>query len=44
MCFSALAGGIVGSRVYFLVQNYDSVKHDLLGKLFSGPGWSGTAA
>jgi phosphatidylglycerol---prolipoprotein diacylglyceryl transferase len=43
MCFSALAGGIVGSRVYFLVQNYDEVKHDLLGKLFSGSGlvWYG---
>ncbi len=45
LCFSALAGGIVGSRVYFLVQNYDSVKHDLLGKLFSGAGlvWYGGA-
>ncbi|MFI5028365.1 MAG: prolipoprotein diacylglyceryl transferase [Solirubrobacterales bacterium] len=43
MCFSALAGGIVGSRVYFIVQNYDSVKNDLLGKLFSGSGlvWYG---
>src|SRR3954454_5051951 len=43
LCFSALAGGIVGSRVYFLVQNYDSVKDDLLGKLFSGAGlvWYG---
>jgi phosphatidylglycerol:prolipoprotein diacylglycerol transferase len=43
MGFSALAGGIVGSRVYFLVQNYDEVKHDLLGKLFSGAGlvWYG---
>ena len=45
MCFSALLGGIVGSRVYFLVQNYDSVKHDLLGNLFSGSGlvWYGGA-
>ena len=43
MCFSALAGGIIGSRVYFVIQNYDSVKHDLLGKLFSGSGlvWYG---
>jgi phosphatidylglycerol---prolipoprotein diacylglyceryl transferase len=43
MCFAALAGGIVGSRAYFIVQNYDSVKHDLLGKLFSGSGlvWYG---
>ena len=45
MGFSALAGGIVGSRVYFIVQNYDSVKDDLLGKLFSGSGlvWYGGA-
>jgi phosphatidylglycerol:prolipoprotein diacylglycerol transferase len=43
--FSALAGGIVGSRVYFIVQNYDAVKDDLLGKLFSGAGlvWYGGA-
>ena len=41
--FSALVGGIVGSRVYFIVQNYDSVKDDLLGNLFSGSGlvWYG---
>jgi phosphatidylglycerol:prolipoprotein diacylglycerol transferase len=45
MGFSALIGGIVGSRVYFLVQNYDDVKHDLLGNLFSGAGlvWYGGA-
>jgi phosphatidylglycerol:prolipoprotein diacylglycerol transferase len=45
LCFSALAGGIVGSRLYFIVQNYDSVKDDLLGKLFSGSGlvWYGGA-
>jgi phosphatidylglycerol:prolipoprotein diacylglycerol transferase len=43
MGFSALVGGIVGSRIYFLVQNYDSVKNDLLGNLFSGSGlvWYG---
>jgi phosphatidylglycerol---prolipoprotein diacylglyceryl transferase len=45
MGFSALAGGIVGSRIYFIVQNYDSVKDDLLGNLFSGAGlvWYGGA-
>jgi phosphatidylglycerol:prolipoprotein diacylglycerol transferase len=45
MGFSALIGGIVGSRVYFLVQNWSSVKHDLLGNLFSGSGlvWYGGA-
>ncbi len=43
--FSALIGGVVGSRLYFLVQNYDSVKSDLLGNLFSGSGlvWYGGA-
>jgi phosphatidylglycerol:prolipoprotein diacylglycerol transferase len=45
VAFAALAGGIVGSRVYFIVQNYDSVKNDLLGHLFSGSGlvWYGGA-
>jgi phosphatidylglycerol:prolipoprotein diacylglycerol transferase len=41
--FAALLGGLVGSRLYFIVQNYDQVKHDLLGNLFSGSGlvWYG---
>jgi phosphatidylglycerol---prolipoprotein diacylglyceryl transferase len=41
--FAALIGGVVGSRVYFIVQNYDSVEDDLLGNLFSGSGlvWYG---
>jgi phosphatidylglycerol---prolipoprotein diacylglyceryl transferase len=45
MGFSALIGGVVGSRVYFLVQNYDEVKNDLLGNIFSGSGlvWYGGA-
>jgi phosphatidylglycerol:prolipoprotein diacylglycerol transferase len=45
MGFAALIGGIAGSRVYFVVQNYDSVKDDLLGNLFSGSGlvWYGGA-
>jgi phosphatidylglycerol:prolipoprotein diacylglycerol transferase len=45
VCFSALIGGVVGSRVYYVVQNYDSVKHDLVGNLFSGSGlvWYGGA-
>jgi phosphatidylglycerol---prolipoprotein diacylglyceryl transferase len=45
MGFAALTGGVVGSRVYFVIQNYDSVKHDLLGSLFSGSGlvWYGGA-
>lgn len=43
--FSALIGGVVGSRLYFVVQNYDSVKSDLLGNLFGGSGlvWYGGA-
>ena len=34
---------VVGSRVYFLIQNYSDVKDDLLGNLFSGAGlvWYG---
>jgi phosphatidylglycerol:prolipoprotein diacylglycerol transferase len=40
---AALLGGLVGARLYFIVQNYDDVKHDLLGNLFSGSGlvWYG---
>ena len=30
MGFSALIGGVVGSRVYYLVQNYSEVSDDLL--------------
>ena len=39
----ALAGGLVGSRLYYIVENYDQVKDDLLGNLFSGSGlvWYG---
>lgn len=45
MGFAALFGGILGSRLYFVVENYDSVKDDLLGNLFSGSGlvWYGGA-
>jgi len=43
MTLASLLGGLVGARLYFIVQNYDSVKHDLLGNLFSGSGlvWYG---
>ena len=43
--FAALLGGIVGSRLYYVVQNYDSVSDDLIGNLFSGSGlvWYGGA-
>ncbi|MEX2108024.1 MAG: prolipoprotein diacylglyceryl transferase family protein [Solirubrobacterales bacterium] len=45
MGFSALAGGVVGSRLYFIVEDWDSAKDDLLGSLFSGSGlvWYGGA-
>jgi phosphatidylglycerol---prolipoprotein diacylglyceryl transferase len=42
---AALAGGLVGSRLDFIVENYDDVKDDLLGNIFSGSGliWYGGA-
>jgi phosphatidylglycerol:prolipoprotein diacylglycerol transferase len=45
MGFSALVGGVVGSRLYFIVENWDSVKDDLVGNIFSGSGlvWYGGA-
>lgn len=43
--FAALAGGLVGARLYFIAQNWDDVHDDLLGNLFSGSGlvWYGGA-
>src|SRR3954449_534610 len=43
--FAALVGGGVGARAYYLIQNYDRVRHDLLGSVFSGSGlvWYGGA-
>jgi phosphatidylglycerol---prolipoprotein diacylglyceryl transferase len=43
--FAALIGGVVGARGYYVIQNYDQVKHDLLGNIFSGSGlvWYGGA-
>jgi phosphatidylglycerol---prolipoprotein diacylglyceryl transferase len=45
MVFAALVGGIVGSRLDYVIENYDSVKDDLLGNIFSGSGliWYGGA-
>ena len=45
MAFAALVGGVIGSRIYFIVENYDQVKDDLVGNLFSGSGlvWYGGA-
>ena len=41
--FSALLGGLIGSRLDFILQNYDEVSDDLLGNIFSGTGlvWFG---
>jgi phosphatidylglycerol:prolipoprotein diacylglycerol transferase len=36
--FAALVGGLVGSRVDYLIQNWDKVSGDLLGNIFSGAG------
>ncbi len=43
--FAALVGGLVGSRLYYVAQNYDKVKDDLIGGLFGGSGlvWYGGA-
>jgi phosphatidylglycerol---prolipoprotein diacylglyceryl transferase len=45
MTFSALFGGIVGARVYYLIENWDEVSDDLLGNIFEGSGlvWYGGA-
>ena len=43
--FAALIGGLIGARLYFMFDNYDSVKDDLFGNIFSGAGltWYGGA-
>ncbi len=43
MIFAALVGGLVGSRLDYIIQNYDQVSDDLLGNVFSGAGlvWFG---
>lgn len=43
MVFAALVGGLVGSRLDFVLQNWDEVSDDLLGNIFSGSGlvWFG---
>jgi phosphatidylglycerol---prolipoprotein diacylglyceryl transferase len=45
MLFAAAIGGIVGARLDFVIENYDDVKDDLLGNIFSGTGlvWYGGA-
>jgi phosphatidylglycerol:prolipoprotein diacylglycerol transferase len=43
--FAALVGGVVGARGYYVIENYDKVRHDLIGSVFSGSGlvWYGGA-
>jgi phosphatidylglycerol:prolipoprotein diacylglycerol transferase len=43
MVFAALVGGLVGSRLDYLLQNWDDVSGDLLGNIVSGSGlvWFG---
>ena len=43
--FAGLVGGLVGSRLDYIVQNWDKVSGDLLGNIFSGSGlvWQGGA-
>jgi phosphatidylglycerol---prolipoprotein diacylglyceryl transferase len=43
MGFAALVGGLVGARIDYVIQNWDSVSGDLLGGLFGGTGlvWLG---
>ncbi len=43
MGFAALAGGIIGARADWLIQNWDEASDDLLGNIFSGSGlvWFG---
>ncbi len=45
MVFAALVGGLVGSRLDYILQNWDKVSDDLLGNIFSGSGlvWQGGA-
>src|SRR3954449_8892605 len=43
MPFAVMIGGLVGSRVDFMIQNWSDVKDDFFGSLFSGSGlvWYG---
>jgi phosphatidylglycerol---prolipoprotein diacylglyceryl transferase len=45
LIFAGLVGGLVGSRVYFLLQHTSQFRHDPLGSVFSGTGlvWYGGA-
>jgi len=38
MVFAALIGGIVGARLWSVIENWDEAKDDVFGSLFSGSG------
>lgn len=38
MVFAALVGGLVGARLWSVIENWDEAKDDILGSLFSGSG------
>ena len=43
LTFAVMVGGLVGSRIDFMIQNWGDVKNDFFGSLFSGSGlvWYG---
>lgn len=45
MAFAALLGGLVGARLYWVAQNWELARGDLVGSLFGGSGlvWYGGA-
>jgi phosphatidylglycerol---prolipoprotein diacylglyceryl transferase len=45
LVFAALLGGLVGARLYYMIDNWSSVQDDFFGNLFSGEGlvWYGGA-
>jgi phosphatidylglycerol:prolipoprotein diacylglycerol transferase len=45
LIFAGLAGGLVGSRLAWILQNWDDASDDLVGSIFSGAGlvWYGGA-
>jgi phosphatidylglycerol:prolipoprotein diacylglycerol transferase len=45
MAFAALVGGVVGARLWWVLENWSQARHDLLGSLFGGVGlvWYGGA-
>ena len=44
-CFAALAGGLIGARLYWVAENWDQASEDFLGNVVSGSGlvWYGGA-